>query len=77
MTALLERSNVVDLLDDNKVVTQNERILEALEKFYNENPYAEIIIQDDGDKFGIMIDAYEGENNVDCEIFYFDDYLPF
>ena len=74
-TPLLNRHNVSNLLDSDDVV--NEYILKALESFYIKYSRYEIVIQNDGDNLGIIIDAYNGEDNLDSEIFYFRDWLPF
>jgi hypothetical protein len=78
ITPILERPNVTNLLDNDRMVTMNPTLLNGLENFYLKYSNSEIIIQDHGaDKKGIMIDAYNGEDNINSEIFYIDEWLPF
>lgn len=86
MTPLLERPHVTNLLGVDKLADAipsdvvPHKIIESIEEFCTEWGYAEIVIQYDNDvpPLGIILDAYEGEDNVDSRTIWFMDYqLPF
>ena len=94
-TPLLERPNVTNLLDvtvledcyptelggDIFTAEAGKMITARIESFYNRYQDKDIVIQLDGheEPLGIIIDAYNGEDDIDSDCIWFDQYidLPF
>lgn len=72
VTPLLDRPNVIDLLDEGTII--KDEVMEILEDFYGKYCTSEIVIQEDLDKLGIIIDAYNGEDNLDSETIWYQDF---
>lgn len=87
ITPILERPNVTNLLDVDKLIDaipdeiyHKDKIIKNIDDFCDKYGYSEIVIQADGHEkpLGLIVDAYEGEDNIDGMTIWFDDYyLPF
>ena len=78
---ILQRENVTSLLDTNTLMEtlwlncrQPTLMVNLVKEFYNKYPYCEIIIQEDGDSLGIIVDAYSGEDNMDSITLWYEDF---
>jgi hypothetical protein len=50
-------------------------ITEIVRQFFLTYKGCKIVVQNDNDKLGIILDAYEGEENVASETIWFDDFV--
>ena len=50
-----------------------ETIVEKCFKLQQEYPHLEILVQESDDELGVIIDIYEGEENIHTETFWYDD----
>lgn len=79
-TPILERPNVTNLLDTDDIYqavhcTKKDIVIESIEDFMGMYAYSEIVIQYDGDKLGLILDAYDGEDHIDSKTIWFMDYM--
>lgn len=86
MEEILNRPHVTNLLGVDKLedVLPSDvvpyKIIESVDDFCNRYGYSEIVIQEDGheEPLGLIVDAYDGEDNIDSmTIWYMDYQLPF
>ncbi len=73
VTSLLETDSLLESLWKHNCTEQNViHILKGVDDFCKRNGYSEIVIQYDGEELGLIVDAYDGEDNVDAETYWFE-----
>ena len=78
---ILDRDNVTSLLDTNTLMEtlwlncgKPSKMMGLINDFYQKYPYCEILIQEDEESLGIIVDAYSGEDNMDSIALWYQDF---